>query len=379
MQPSVSILKETRDDDKRVILLPDAVRMFSDEGFDVFVEKNAGVGLNISDREYADAGATITSTDEAWAVSPFILKYKYPSVDERKYLCRPLHIAAHFYPGENYELTQHLRANSITAYSYEYFKADDGSFPLMTPDSEISGKLAVLLGARQLLSSQGGCGILLASIPGISSPKVVVIGHGNAGGAAARTAAALGNEVTVFGHRAESLRRFQSTVPSSVKCLLLDDETLAREVQDADLVIGAILISTFDTPALISEELVKRMKKGAVIIDVTCGYGPGFLPTADKLTRLGAPAYEVHGVWHFKDPVLPTQVHRTSAIGASNNHTPYLINLGKSIFDRSFKDPVSERAKFTDGGEIVHPDVLSDFAFIEQLAARNVSEERRHG
>lgn len=379
MQASVSILKETRDADKRVILLPDAVRKFSDEGFTVFVETNAGSGLDISDREYKEAGATITSTDEAWSISPFILKYKYPSVAERKYLCRPLHIAAHFYPGENYELTQHMRANGVTAYSYEYFKADDGSFPLMTPDSEISGKLAVLVGARQLLSSQGGRGILLAALPGIPSPKVVIIGHGNAGGAAARTAAALGNDVTVFGHRTESLRRFQATVPPSVKCLLVSDEALAREVQDADLVIGAILISTYDTPAFIPDELVKRMKKGSVIIDVTCGYGPGFIPTADRLTRLGAPAYEVHGVWHFKDPVLPTQVHRTSAIGASDNHASYLINLGKSIFDRSFNDPVSERAKFTDGGKIVHPDVLSDFAFIEHLTAQNSDEERRHG
>lgn len=379
MQPSVSILKESRDEDKRVILLPDAVRQFHEAGFEVYVETSAGIGLDMSDQAYVDAGATIVSTSEAWSISPFILKYKYPSPTERAYLCRPMHIAAHFYPGENYELTQHLKANGVTAYSYEYFKADDGSFPLMTPDSEISGKLAVLFGARQLLSSQGGRGVLLAALPGICPPKVVIIGHGNVGGAAARTAAALGNQVTVFGHRAEGLRRFQATVPPSVKCLLLDDEALAREIPDADLVIGAILISTYDTPALISEDLVKQMKKGSVIIDVTCGYGPGFIPTANRLTRLGAPPYEVHGVWHIKDPVMPTQVHRTSAIGASSNHTPYLINLGRSIFDRSFKDPVSERAKFTESGKIVHPDVLSDFALIEEIAAKSNGRQVRHG
>ncbi|NTB87842.1 alanine dehydrogenase [Agrobacterium tumefaciens] len=379
MKPSVSILKETRDADKRVILLPGSVRQFVASGFDVYVEKDAGLGLDIPDSGYVDAGAKVVSTEEAWTVSPFILKYKYPSPVERSYLCRPLHIAAHFYPGENYDLTQLLKENSVTAYSYEYFRADDGSFPLMTPDSEISGKLAVMFGARQLLSSQGGRGILLASLPGVPSPKVVVIGHGNVGAAAARTAAALGNDVTVFGHRAESLRRFQATVSPSVKCQLISEEALAREIPDADLVIGAVLISTYDTPALITEDLVRRMKKGSVIVDVTCGYGSGFMPTADRMTRLGAPPYEVHGVWHYKDPVMPTQVHRTSATAASNNHVPYLINLGRSIFDNSFKDPVSERAKFTDRGEIVHPDVLSDFALIEELAAKTNGLEAHHG
>ena len=372
MQPTVSILRETRDSDRRVILLPDGVQQFVDSGFKAYVETGAGAGLGASDTDYASAGATIVSTGEAWTVSPYVLKYKCPSVEERQYLRRPLHIAAHFYPGENYELTQHLKTHNVTAYSYEYFQADDGSFPLMTTDSEIAGKLAILFGARQLLTSQGGLGIMLASIPGVKPPKVVVIGHGNAGGAAARTAAALGNEVVVFGRNVESLRRFAATVPPSVRCLVIDPDSLAREIPDADLVVGAILISTYDTPTMVSEDLVRQMKAGSVIIDVTCGYGRGYLPTAHSLTRLGAPPYQVHGVWHYKDPVMPTQVHRTSATAASSNHARHLVNLGRSIFDDGFVDGPSQRAKFTDRGQIVHPDVISDFALIEQRPSLNV-------
>jgi alanine dehydrogenase len=365
MQPTVSILKETRDQDRRVILLPPAVRRFRDSGFRVFVEHDAGVGCGATDQDYAAAGAQIVSTAEAWSCSPFVLKYKCPSVAERSYLTRPMHICAHFYPGENYELTQHLCAHKVTAYSYEYFKADDGSFPLMTPDSEIAGRLAILFGARQLQSTRGGLGILLASIPGIKPPKVVVIGHGNAGGAAARTAAALGNEVVVFGHRAESLRRFQATVAPGVRCLLASPDSDGRPGRGHDPRLhvrhpahghgghGQAHAAGIDDPG---RHLRLRRR---------------VIPTAHRLTRLGGEPYLVHGVWHYKDPVMPTQVHLTSAQAASQNHAPYLINLGKSIFDPRARDPVSQRAKFTDDGRVVHPDVLSDFAMIEEAQRKD--------
>ncbi|MER9070541.1 NAD-binding protein [Mesorhizobium sp. M0902] len=370
-KPSVSILKETRDNEKRVIMLPQGVRQFVEAGFKVYVEHDAGAASGAFDGDYKAAGGEIVSTDEAWTVSPFLLKYKFPSVAERRYLCRPLHIGAYFYPGENYELTHHLREHGVTAYSFEYFQAVDGSFPLMTPDSEISGKLAVLFGAHHLLSTQGGLGIMLASLPGMKPPKVVVIGHGNVGAAAARTAAGLGNEVVVFGYREESLRRFEATVPSNVKCLIVSQEALEREIPDADLVIGATLISTYDTPAMLTDELVKKMKEGSMIIDVTCGYGAGYIPTAHTFTWMGAAPYKVHGVWHYKDPVMPAHVHQTASIGATTNHTRYLISLGKSIFLKDFQDSVSQKGKFVENGEIIHPHVISDFALIEALAKKS--------
>jgi alanine dehydrogenase len=367
MTPSVSILKETRDNEKRTIMLPPGVKDFVQAGFEVYVESGAGAAAGALDGDYQAAGARVISTGEAWSVSPFILKYKFPSVAEREFLKRPLHIGAYFYPGENYELTHHLKKHGVTAYSYEYFQARDGSFPLMAPDSEISGKLAILFAAHHLRTTQGGRGLLLAAIPGLKPAKVVVIGHGNVGAAAARTAVALGNEVVVFGRHAESLRKFQATVPQSVRCYLISQEALEREIPDADLVVGAILISTFDTPAMLTDTLVKKMRKGSMIIDVTCGYGDGYLPTAHSMTWMGAAPYEVHGVWHYKDPVMPAHVHETASLAATVNHTPYLINLGRSIFFDDYKDPVSEKGKFTEAGKIIHPHVLSDFKLIEDM------------
>ena len=364
--PSVSVLRETRDNDRRVILIPSGVRVFTETGINVLVESGAGAGLDIRDGEYEQAGATIVTRDDAWRKSELILKWKRPSAEEWVFLERPMSIAAHFYPGESYALVQHMARHGLSAYSYEYFQASDGSFPLMTTDSEISGKLAVLIGANQLMTSQGGRGIILTSMPHTRSPKVVVIGHGNAGGAAARLAAALGNDVVVLGHRRESLRRFEATVPPNIRCRLASKQVLEEEIPSADLVIGTILISTYDTPAMVDDGLVCQMRPGSVIVDVTCGYGPGYLPTAEKLTRLGAPPYEVHGVWHFKDPVMPTSVHITSAMSAAENHVHYLLNFARSVLFKNFSDETSRRGCFLDNGNIIHPHVLSDFDLIER-------------
>jgi alanine dehydrogenase len=366
MKKSISVIKETRAGEMRVVMMPREVNAFVSEGYDVFVEKNAGAHATASDKDYEDAGARIVDTKTAWGASPFVVKYKCPSVEETAFLSADTHIAAYFHAEGSLPLSKAVARTQAAAYSYELFQLDDGHFPMPVCDNEIAGKLAVLKGAYHLLSHQGGQGVLLADIPGADRPKVVVIGYGNVGGAAARMAASLGCEVTVFGTNPYWLRRFAASVPMGVTCLLNDPDTLAEHVKAADLVIGAILISTYDTPTMISPELVKQMKPGSVIVDVTCGYGDGYLPTGRDFTSFEKPAYQVDGVQHILIDALPATVPITASQAASHNMLPYLKKMGAAIFD-GIPDPVSERGRIINNGEFVHPLLVDTFKLLKAV------------
>lgn len=350
---SVAIVRETRTGERRVILKPAQVRLMRDAGFRVFVERGAGGGLEISDREYERAGAEIVSTDTAWTASPLVLKYKAPLPDEFRYLRPELHLGAFLHAEGDPRLTLALCRARVTAYSYELFRTREGIFPLSAASSEIAGKMAVLYGGYHLQSHLGGAGVLLAGVTGLEPPKVVVIGYGNAGGAAARLAASMGADVAVLGTNPVRLRRFAATMPRNVRCLINGPAVLERELPDADLVIGAILISTYDTPPIVTDDLIRRMKRGAVVVDVTCGYGPGYMPTCDQLTSHTAPTFERHGVLHIKIKTLPESVPVTTNEAVSMLVAPYLLNLAHAVYGEAV-DPVSEAGKVTQAGEIVH-------------------------
>lgn len=368
-EKTVSVPKEKRPGETRVSLLPDNVRRFIEAGFTVFVERGAGAGAGFDDEAYAVAGAEIVSAEEAWSRSPFIAKLFAPAPEEYGFLREGQHIGGLLHAEGNKALVDRLCESGVTAYSYEYFRTPDGIFPLTAALSEISGKMAVFYAAYHLQKHLGGCGVLLAQTPGAPPPKVVVIGYGNAGGAAARMAAGLGCDVVVLGSNRERLRQFQASVPPNVRCLLNTREVLEREVTAADVVIGAILISTFDTPAMLDEALVKRMRPGAMIVDVTCGYGPGYMPTFDRMTSHEAPTYIRHGVVHMKIDTLPAGVPYTATAANSALMTPYLIALGDAIFDPRAADPISEAGKVVEAGRVVHPEVRRNMAMIEALEA----------
>jgi alanine dehydrogenase len=351
-QKRVSILKETRAGEKRVIILPDQVREFGEAGFEVLVETGAGNGTGASDGDYKKAGADIVPTDQAWQLSDFVLKYKAPGPHEYEYLRKDLCLGAFFHAEGNQELADELLKTGTRAYSYEFFRTAEGIFPLAVPDSEISGKLAVLYAAYHLQSHLGGSGVLLTDTPYVKQPRVVVIGYGNAGAAAARTAHALGAEVVVLGRNRERLRRFAASAPG-ITCHLNTPDVLEREVMEADLVVGAILISTFDTPPMIDESLVRRMKPGSMIVDVTVGYGSGYLPTFDRQTTHVDPVYERYGVLHCKIDAMPGSVPHTASRAVSPLITPYLIELGDLLYEGR-PAPTADAGKITDGGQMTH-------------------------
>jgi alanine dehydrogenase len=354
---TVTVLKERRSGEKRVILLPDAVREFVTRGYRVLVESDAGLLAGYDNKLYETAGAQIVDCDTAWSQSKVILKYKAPGPDEYRYFRPDMHLASFMHAEGNLQLVEAMRASQMHAYALEFFRTPAGDYPVPVSDNEISGKLAVLLAAYHLQSQMGGSGTLLADMPGAPRPKVVVIGYGNAGGGAARLAAAMGADVTVFGSRWEGLRRFAAGMPANVRCLINEPKAFEAAVLEADLVVGAILISTYDTPPMLDDALVARMRPGSVIVDVTCGYGSGYMPSFTKLTTYDDPFYVRHGVLHCKIDAMPASVPLTAARATSYNVWRYLLALADSVCDGQV-DITSRNGCVVANGDVVHPEVL---------------------
>lgn len=360
----VSILKESRDGDLRVIALPREVGSFVSHGYEVYVETGAALGQNASDDDYRVAGATVVGTDEAWTASDVVFKCRCPAEAEYRYFRPGLHLGATFYLGDKPALADVLSSRQVSAYSYEMFEDDDGTFPLMTTDSEISGHMAVIYAAYHLQDQLGGSGKMLVRMPGVGPTRVLVIGHGNAGGAAARTAAALGADVTVVGTSLSRLRRFAATVPANVTCELSTPAFIEDIVPRCDVVIGAIRISNHGTEAIVTEEMVQRMRPGSVIVDVTCGYGAGYLPTADHRTRELTDAYQRYGVTHIKNDCMPKLVYLTATSAMSRAAFPCLLALAESVYAGT-PDPVSRRGLVTSNGAVAHPHIQQELQFRE--------------
>ena len=354
----VSVLKEIRPGERRVILTPAAIEPFVDRGFDVLVESAAGAASGYPDSDYTAAGARVVDLEEAWHGSNYVLKYKAPSPEEYRFFRPRLHLGAFLHAEGNPTLTEAMRVSGMTAIAYEFHQQlPDGRFPLAVSDNEVAGHLAVLYGAYHLQAHEGGSGIFLWSVPGAPRARVVVIGHGNVGGAAARSAASLGAEVIVFGTDAVRLRQFAATVPPGVRCSLNTPDKLRAAVRNADLVIGAILVSDPDTPPMIDDATVRSMRHGSMIVDVTCGYGPGYLPTFHRLTTHDAPVYSVHGVLHCKIDALPAAVPLTATSATSSNIAPFLLELGEKVYTPAGSALTVQDGLVVADHQIAHPEV----------------------
>lgn len=355
-EKEIYILKETNPNEKRVILLPEEVKTLIKNNFITYVGTGAGKYLGIKDSDYESVGAKIITNKEIWDNGNYIVKYKAPNKEEYNYFKENIILCAFFHAEGNLELTKKIYDSKMTAYSYELFETHDGIFPLNMASSEIAGKMAIIQAAYHLQTHQGGSGILLADVISVNKPKVVVIGYGNAGSAAINTAIALGCHVVVFGSNKERLRKFSTSLPSTVKTHILTKELLKEEVSNADVVIGALRISTFDTEEIMTEEIVRTMKKGSIIVDLTCGYGKGYMPTFDKQTDFKNTSYTKYGVLHIKNPMLPSSVPITTNTAVSRLIVPYLITLGEFIFNK-ISDDISERGKIIAKGKIIHNEV----------------------
>ncbi len=335
----IGVPKEVKDHEFRVSLTPDGARTLSSAGHTVLVEPSAGEGSGFSDEAYRKAGARLAaSKEQVFREAELIVKVKEPLLSEVP-LFRPgqtlftyLHLAA--LP----ELTKALLEAKITAIAYETTEGPGRSMPMLYPMSEIAGRMAVQVGAHYLERLSGGRGILLGGVPGVAPGRVVVLGSGTVGSSAVRIATGMGAAVTVMGNDLDQLRRLDGLYKGRIVTLASHQAWIEREIEQADLVIGAVLVRGARAPVLVSRAMVSRMKAGAVIVDVAVDQG-GCVETT-KPTTHSDPVYSVDGVLHYGVANMPGIVPHTSTLALTNATLPYIVRLVSAGVERAIRsDP----------------------------------------
>ncbi|MEW6545668.1 MAG: alanine dehydrogenase [Bacillota bacterium] len=352
----IGVPKEIKADENRVAITPAGVMALTGHGHRVVVESGAGEGSGFSDEDFRAAGATIVNREEAWSAE-MVLKVKEPLPEEYGFF-RPgqvlftyLHLAA------ERELTLALARREVVAIAYETVQLEDGSLPLLTPMSEVAGRMAVQIGAHFLEKRQGGRGVLLGGVPGVPPADVVIVGGGTVGTNAAKIAFGMGARVTVLDISAERLRYLDDLFGGQVTTLMSNSYNIGQAVSRADLLIGAVLIPGARAPHLVTEDMVRSMKPGSVIVDVAIDQG-GIVATMDRVTTHSNPTFVKHGVVHYAVANIPGAVPRTSTLALTNVTIPYAIRLADKGWRRAVQDePALARGVNVCLGHITYPAV----------------------
>ena len=354
----IGVPKEIKTGEQRVALTPAGVHALADHGHRVLIEPGAGTGSGFRDEDYTKEGASLEPVDAVWAQAELILKVKepirveYPRLRSKQILFTYLHLAA--VP----DLTRALQKSGTIAIAYETVQRADGSLPLLTPMSEVAGRLSVQEGAYHLGKAHGGRGILLSGVPGVPPGNVMIIGAGTVGLNAVKIAVGLGGDVSILDVNVDRLRHVDDLYRGQVVTLVSNAFNIARLAPRADLLIGAVLVAGARAPVLVPESTVKTMKEGSVIVDVAVDQG-GCVQTM-RPTTLADPVYPVHGVVHYGVANMPALVPRTSTFALTNATLPYVVELaGKGV-----KRALRENAALAKGlnvcrGRIVHPGVAA--------------------
>jgi len=324
---TVGVPKEIKTMEGRVSLTPDGVREFERLGIDVFVETGAGEAASITDAEFAAAGATIVKTAaDAWS-QEMVLKVKEPKEEEFGFLRSDLTLFTYLHLSAYPKVAAALIASGTTAIAYETVQAADGSLPLLAPMSEIAGRLATQAGARFLERPQGGRGVLMGGAPGVRPANVVVIGAGNVGYNAAWIAAGMLANVTILDKNLDRLRYLDQICVGRTTTLASNRGSIERALVDADLVVGAVLVAGARAPIVVSEDMVRSMKPGSVIVDVAVDQG-GCIATTHETTHTD-PIYMQHGVVHYAVGNMPGAVPYTSTYSLTNATLPYQLDVAR--------------------------------------------------
>ena len=324
---TVGVPKEIKTMEGRVSLTPDGVREFERLGIDVFVETGAGEAASISDAEFVAAGATIVKTAaDAWS-QEMVVKVKEPKEEEFGFLRSDLTLFTYLHLSAYPKVATALVASGTTAIAYETVQAADGSLPLLAPMSEIAGRLATQAGARFLERPQGGRGVLMGGAPGVRPANVVVIGAGNVGYNAAWIAAGMLANVTILDKNLDRLRHLDQICVGRTTTLASNRGSIERALVDADLVVGAVLVAGARAPIVVSEDMVRSMKPGSVIVDVAVDQG-GCIATTHETTHTD-PIYMQHGVVHYAVGNMPGAVPYTSTYSLTNATLPYQLDVAR--------------------------------------------------
>jgi len=334
----VGVPKEIKAQENRVAATPAGVMSLVKAGHSVLVEKGAGGGSGFSDEEYGKAGAEILdNAKDIYAGADMIYKVKEPLEPEYPWLREGQILFTYLHLAPDPVQTQALIKSGITAIAYETVQLENGSLPLLMPMSELAGKLSVQIGATLLQKHYQGSGILLGGLPGVAPSHVVIIGGGIAGTGAAKIACGLGARVTVLDLSLERLAYIHDILPGRVATLLSNPHVIANAVAGADLLIGAVLVPGAKAPKLVTEDMVKSMRPGSVIVDISVDQG-GIVETIDRTTSHNDPYYVKHGVTHYSVPNMPGAVPRTSTFALSNATLPYALQIANKGAERAMQE-----------------------------------------
>lgn len=357
----VGVPKEIKVDEYRVAMLPVGVEELTSAGHQVLVETGAGQGSGLTDAQYEAAGAIIVAqAAEVWARSELVVKVKEPQPSEWPMLRPGLVVFTYFHFAADEPLTRAIIDSGITAIAYETLRDPRGALPLLTPMSEVAGRMSIQEGAKYLERPQEGRGILLSGVPGVAPAEVAVLGGGIVGSNAAKVAAGLGAKVRILDVNLDRLRYLDDIMPPNVTTLYSDRHTIRESIERADLVIGAVLITGARTPRLVRREDLALMKPGAVVVDVAIDQG-GCVETSRPTTHR-QPTFLVDGVVHYCVTNMPGAVGRTSTYALCNVTLPYVLQIAKHGWRVvASSDPGVAQGVNIDGGRVTNRAVATTF------------------
>jgi alanine dehydrogenase len=340
---NIGVPREIKNNEFRVAITPSGVREFIKHGHAVFIETNAGVGSAISDDDYRKVGATIVSTaDEIWNNSELVLKVKEPIAAEYSRMRKGQVLFTYLHLAASRECTDALTKSGITAIAYETVEVN-GGLPLLAPMSEVAGRMAAQVGAASLQKSAGGRGVLLGGVPGVRPGKVLVLGGGTAGLAAATIAHGMRADVTVVDVNQRRLGEIDQIFGGTVTTLMSNTHEIEEQALEADVIIGAVLVHGARAPKLITNELVKKMKRGAVLVDIAIDQGGCFEDS--KPTTHANPTFAVHDTLFYCVANMPGAVPFTSTFALSNATLPYALALA----NKGWKEALQQDAALAKG------------------------------
>ncbi|MBL1265502.1 alanine dehydrogenase [Candidatus Methylomicrobium oryzae] len=357
----IGLPKEIKNNEYRVGLTPGSVSALIRQGHQVKVQSGAGIGSSFTDTEYLSVGAEIVmNAEEAWKAD-LVVKVKEPIEEEYRYLKPDVILFTYLHLASSKVLTEALLQSGITSIAYETVQTPDGRLPLLMPMSEVAGRMAAQAGATYLQKNHGGRGILISGIPGVPPANVVILGAGIAGSNAARVAVGFGALTTVLDVNYERLKALDDLYRGQLQTRISNNYTIEEAVYEADLVIGAVLIPGAKAPWLIRADMLKKMRKGAVIVDVSIDQG-GCVETARPTTH-SDPTYEVDGIVHYCVANMPGAVPRTSTLALNNATLPYVLRLANEGLDALRHDHPLQLGLTTHQGRLTNAAVAQSLDF----------------
>lgn len=333
----IGVPREIKDQEYRVGLTPASSREIVAHGHEVFVERHAGAGIGATDEDYARVGAKIVETpDEIYSLAHVIVKVKEPQAVERKRLRADQILFTYLHLAPDPEQTRDLLASGAVGIAYETITSPHGGLPLLAPMSEVAGRMAIQAGAHCLERARGGMGVLLGGVPGVPPAKIVILGAGVVGSNAAQIAVGSGAQVVIMDRNVDKLRRIEEILGARVTTVFSNKENIEAHVLSADLVVGAVLIPGAAAPKLVTRDLVGRMKRGAVLVDVAIDQGGCF--ETSRPTTHSQPTYVVDEVVHYCVANMPGGVPRTSTYALNNATLPYVLALAGQDYRKAMKE-----------------------------------------